>query len=95
MDKKSSSIQFTTNACESFHSKFNSYRESPHPNINKFIKVLKLIQTETVILVQSYNKPKLHGRLQIRQNNKLFILLILKKWMDKVSNTILGIYIKI
>jgi len=42
--EKSSSI-----ACKFFYSKFNSYFESPHPNIYKFIEVLKLIQTENVI----------------------------------------------
>jgi len=32
--EKSSSIQRTTNACESFHTKFNSYFELPHIYIN-------------------------------------------------------------
>ncbi|KAF0760427.1 Uncharacterized protein FWK35_00007839 [Aphis craccivora] len=58
-------IHRTINKCESFHNKLNGYFESPHPNIYKFIEVLKLIQTETVILIQSSNKPKLHGRLPI------------------------------
>lgn len=84
--EKSSSIHRTTNACESFHSKFNSYFESPHPNIFKFIDILKLIQTETVILMQSSHKPKLHGRLQIR-NKIIFIDTQIKKLNEKkISN---------
>jgi len=61
--KKFQHSSHNTNACESFHNKFNNYFESPHPNIYKFIEVLQLIQTETVILLKSSNKPKLHGRL--------------------------------
>jgi len=88
--EKSSSINRTTNACESFHNIFNSYFESPHPNKYKFIEVLKLIQTETVILIQSSNKSKLHGRLQIN-NKMIFIDTKIKKPSEK-NHQILSIY---
>ncbi|KAE9531982.1 hypothetical protein AGLY_010184 [Aphis glycines] len=72
--------------CESFHNKFNSYFESSHPNVYKFIEVLKLIQTKTVILIQSSNKSKLHERLQIR-NKIIFIDTQIKKLSEKkISN---------
>jgi len=49
--------------------------------------ILKLIQTETVILIQSSHKPKLHhGRLQIR-NKIIFIDTQIKKLNEKkISN---------
>ncbi|KAE9544060.1 hypothetical protein AGLY_001749 [Aphis glycines] len=68
--------------CESFHNKFNSYFESLHPNIYKFIEVLKLIQTETVILIPNSNNFKLHGQLQIR-NKIIFIDTQIKKLSEK------------
>lgn len=43
----------TTNACESFHSRFNSSFYHHHPNIHLFVKVLKDIQTETYIKIRS------------------------------------------
>jgi len=79
--------------CKSFHNKFNSYFESPHPNIYKFIEVLKLIQTETVILIQSSNNPKLHGQLQIR-NKIIFIDTQIKKLSEK-KYQILSRYLQI
>lgn len=49
----SSSIQRSTNACESFHSKYNSYFISTHPHIYKFLNVLNIIQSDTYILIRS------------------------------------------
>ena len=49
----SSSSSFTTNACESFHSKFNSEFYHPHPQIFSFIKVLTDFQTDTYIKLSS------------------------------------------
>ncbi|XP_060857637.1 uncharacterized protein LOC132935179 [Metopolophium dirhodum] len=43
----------TTNACESFHSRFNSSFYHHHPNLHLFVKVLKDIQTETYIKIRS------------------------------------------
>lgn len=48
-----SSSQKSNNACEAFHSKFNSYFVSTHPNIYKFLKVLKSMQIDTNILIHS------------------------------------------
>lgn len=47
------SIFRTTNACESFHSKFSRACSSPHPNINVFIETLKNIQIDSYIQMNS------------------------------------------
>jgi len=49
-------IYRTTNACESFHSKFKANCSSPHPNINIFLDTLKNIQTDTYIKLNSIKK---------------------------------------
>jgi hypothetical protein len=54
----SSSIQRTTNSSEAFHSKFNSYFYSSHPNIHQFINFLKSFQMNTYVLMNSVNTPK-------------------------------------
>lgn len=56
--ENSSSLQRTTNACESFHSKFNSLFYNPHPNIFQFLEVLKNIQIDTYIKIRSSSQPK-------------------------------------
>jgi hypothetical protein len=43
----------TTNACESFHLRFNSSFYHHHPNLHLFVKVLIDIQTETYIKIRS------------------------------------------
>ncbi|KAF0708341.1 Uncharacterized protein FWK35_00034753 [Aphis craccivora] len=48
-------ITRTTNSCESFHSKFNGMFYSAHPNIYKFIDVLKNVQKDTYIKIRSSN----------------------------------------
>nr|CAD7585538.1 unnamed protein product [Timema genevievae] len=49
----SSDLWRITNACESFHSRFNSSCASPHPNIFVFVQNLKLVQTDTYIRINS------------------------------------------
>lgn len=49
----SASLSRTTNACESFHSRFNAACESPHPNIYRFVKSLKDEQIDTYIRINS------------------------------------------
>jgi hypothetical protein len=44
--ENSSSSQRTTNACERFHSKFNASFYCGHPNIFRFIEVLKNFQIQ-------------------------------------------------
>jgi len=83
--EKISNIQRTTNACKSFNTKFNSHFVYQHLSIHKFMKVLKLIQSETVILIQSSNKPKLH-ELQIRNKIILIDIQIKKLNEKKISN---------
>lgn len=51
-----SSIERTTNCCESFHSKFNSCFYSANPNIFQFIDVLKEVQIEAYVKLRSTNK---------------------------------------
>lgn len=46
-------LEKTTNCCEAFHSHFNSYFYSPHPDIFKFISVLKDVQLHTYIKIRS------------------------------------------
>jgi len=45
-----SCAQRSTNACELFHSKYNSNFSSTHTHIYKFLDVLKSMQLDTVIL---------------------------------------------
>lgn len=54
----SSSLIRTTNACESFHARFNSSFYSPHPSIFIFIEKLKQFQTETYVKIQSLHIPR-------------------------------------
>lgn len=49
----SPSLQRTTNACESFHSKYNSSFYSAHPNINYFLNVLLQFQIDSSIKINS------------------------------------------
>lgn len=53
-----SSTEMTTNGCESFHSKFNSLFYAPHPNLYVFLDVLKNIQIDTYIKLNSAHVPK-------------------------------------
>jgi len=43
----------TTNACESFHSKFNSLFYTSHPSLYKFLEILKQCRTDAKIKIQS------------------------------------------
>lgn len=56
--EKSASTQRTTNACESFHSKFNSSFYSSHPNLFQFIEVLKDFQKDIYIKLNSITCKK-------------------------------------
>lgn len=51
--ENSSSLKRTTNACESFHSRYNASFYNTHPNFNQFIKVLLDFQIDTYIKLQS------------------------------------------
>lgn len=54
----SSSIFRTTNACESFHSFFNSSFYVAHPNFYTFLNVLKNCQIDSYIKQRSCNTVK-------------------------------------
>ena len=48
----------TTNACESFHAKFNASFSAPSPNIYAFIEVIKQTQVDVNALKNSVNITK-------------------------------------
>lgn len=50
---QSSSYHHTADTCESFHNQFSAKFYGSHPNIFKFIEVLKTVQTETDISIRS------------------------------------------
>lgn len=54
----SSSLQRSTNACEAFHSKFNSSFYCAHPNIYQFVEVLKNFQIDTYVKIKSASVVK-------------------------------------
>jgi hypothetical protein len=60
----------TTNACESFHSHFNSSFYTTHPNIFMFIEKLKEIQIEVYIKLNSINEPFKFQNSKIKKNKK-------------------------
>lgn len=53
--ENSSSLKRTTNACESFHSRFNSSFYHTHPNIYLFLNVLIEFQCDSYIRIRSVN----------------------------------------
>lgn len=53
----SPSIIHTTNACESFHSRFNGSFYATHPSIYIFIEKLKEFQIDTYVKLQSVHIP--------------------------------------
>lgn len=55
----SSSSGRNTNACESFNAKFNKSFYTPYPDIISFKKILKIIQIDIKIVIQTfYNTPR-------------------------------------
>jgi len=52
---QSSSFYYTVDACESFHCQFSAKLYESHPNIFKFIEILKTVQMETAISIRSCN----------------------------------------
>lgn len=55
--EQSASVTRTTNACESFHAKFNSSFYSTHPSIYVFLEKLKECQIDTYVKIQSLHIP--------------------------------------
>lgn len=65
----SASLQKTTNACESFHSKYNSSFYCAHPNINVFLNVLLGFQIDTYIKINSIQiVPKIDSQTLHKQH---------------------------
>lgn len=52
----SASMDRTTNACESFHSRFNANFYKTHPSLFIFMQKLNDFQTDTYIKLQSLNE---------------------------------------
>lgn len=57
----------TTNACESFHAKFNSRFYVPHPNIFIFLEVIGEIQANTLLRLNSAKRKIKQPRSNVRQ----------------------------
>ena len=53
-----SSVDRTTNACKSFHAAFNQRFYAPHPNIFLFLYVLKDVQTNTELMINTAMRKK-------------------------------------
>ncbi|KAL4135073.1 hypothetical protein QTP88_006730 [Uroleucon formosanum] len=80
------SSQRTTNACESFHAKFNKSFSSPHPNIFVFIDVLTQLQIYTYILMQNTDTIPSTTQYQKKINNiEKYIDLYTQKRITRVE----------
>jgi hypothetical protein len=55
---QTASLERTTNACESFHSRFNDSFYNTHPDIFSFTERLIEFQTDTYVGIQSLHLPK-------------------------------------
>ncbi|KAE9543358.1 hypothetical protein AGLY_002158 [Aphis glycines] len=90
-----SSIERTTNCCESFHTKFNSCFYSANPNIFQFIDVLKEVQIGTYVKLRSTNKLQ-----NLKSKNKeTFIKIEMYKYksneitkLEFIKNIVLSLY---
>lgn len=67
----SDSIERTTNACESFHSRFNSNFYTTHPNIFAFVEALNHFQTDTYIKLQSLTEKVRNRDPAVRKRTEL------------------------
>ena len=56
--EKSAAPTKTTNACESFHSRYNSTFYKTHPDLYSFVGVLKQVFKDSKILINSANKSE-------------------------------------
>lgn len=75
------SIARTTNACESFHSRFNFSFYSTHPSIFIFIEKLKEFQVETYVKINSLQIPA-----KIKDTAVKAKLAFLEKMVDKLQS---------
>lgn len=74
-------MHLTTNACESFHAKSNSLFYNSHPNIFQLLEILKQVQTDSKIKIQSLNITPKHKNKHI--NKKNFIQTQINKLKNK------------
>jgi hypothetical protein len=91
------SSQRTTNACESFHAKFNKSFSSAHPNIFVFIDVLTQLKIDIYILMQNTGTRPSTTWYQKKINNiQKYINLYTQKHITKVEflNTVSHYYKK-
>ena len=79
------SMQRTTNACESFHSKFNFFFYTSHSNIHQFLNILKQCQTDTYIKITSnYNLISVKRRAKYLKKQKF-----IDKQINNLNNIII------
>ncbi|KAF0756117.1 Uncharacterized protein FWK35_00004773 [Aphis craccivora] len=88
----SSSSERTTNACESFHSKFYSCFYTPHPDIYSFLEILKQIQIDIKTLIQTSNHIPKKIRA-VNEKNIKFIEENIQKYKTKQISRY--VYVKI
>lgn len=74
--EQSSSISHTTNACESFHSKFNSLFYSTHPDIYTTIDVLKTFQSEIYLKINGISKRPYKRKHVLEKQERI------EKWIN-------------
>lgn len=80
--KMSATLARTTNACESFHSHFNSALYKAHPNFFVFVEKLKEFQTGTYVKIQSFHSTaKIHNTAV--KNRKEFIEKCITRYQNK------------
>lgn len=77
----------TTNTCESFHSKFNSYCPSPHPNIHVFMHTLINIQTDSYIKINSVHSVNQTPRRNIR-NRHIYLEKKVEQYKDNLISRV-------
>ena len=62
--------EITTNACESFHAKFNANFSAPRPNIYVFIEVIKQTQVDVNALKNRVNITKQPNKFLKKKKKK-------------------------
>lgn len=81
----STDAERTTNACESFHSRFNENFTSSKPNIFIFVEVLKKFQTQIYISLNSVQLPRSINNTQYKKKKELLDMCLQQYAEKKIS----------